>query len=58
MTRKPTVENLLDQILALPDEAQSEIVQALIEGRAEDSDLYRTDDDHRPALAGIIHRVA
>jgi hypothetical protein len=50
MTRKPTVENLLDQILALPDEAQSEIVQALIEGRAEDSDLYRTDDDHRAAL--------
>jgi hypothetical protein len=50
MTRKPTVENLLDQILALPDEAQTEIVQALIEGRAEDSDLYRTDDDYQAAL--------
>ena len=51
MTRKPTVENLLDQILALPDEAQTEIVQTLIEIRAEDCGVYHLDADEHAALA-------
>jgi hypothetical protein len=45
MTRRPTVENLLDEILALPDEMQAEIVQALIESQAEDSGLYHLVDN-------------
>jgi hypothetical protein len=49
MTLKSTTENLLDQILALPEEAQAEIVQALIEGQADDSDLYLLDDDNQHA---------
>jgi hypothetical protein len=51
MTRKTTVENLLNQILALPDETQSEIVQALIEVRAEDCGVYHLDADEHAALA-------
>jgi hypothetical protein len=50
MTRKPTVENLLDQILSLSDEAQTEIVQALIESRAEDAGIYCADEDQQAIL--------
>jgi hypothetical protein len=49
MTRESATENLLDQILALPDEAQAEIVRALIESQGDDSDLYRLDDDNQRA---------
>jgi hypothetical protein len=49
MTSKATVENLLDQILALPDAAQAEIVQALVESQAEDFEIYRGDDDQQVA---------
>jgi len=45
MTRRSTVENLLDRIHALPDEAQVEIVRALIEGQAGEYELDRVDDD-------------
>jgi len=51
MTTKGTVEKLLDQILALPDRAQVEIVRVLTEGRADDYDLYRLDDDQPAAPA-------
>ena len=51
MMRKPTVENLLDQILALPDEVQIEIVEALVEVRAEDCGVYHLDADEHAALA-------
>jgi hypothetical protein len=49
MTTKGIVEKLLDQILALPDWAQVEIVRALIEDRAGDYDLHRLDDDQPSA---------
>jgi hypothetical protein len=45
------VENLLEQILGLPDEAQSEIVQALIESRAEDAGIYPANEDQQGTLA-------
>jgi len=49
MMHKSAAENLLDQILALPDKAQEEIVRALIEGQTDDSDLYLLDDDNQQA---------
>jgi|HubBroStandDraft_6_1064221.scaffolds.fasta_scaffold153820_3 hypothetical protein len=53
MTTERAVEKLLDQVLALPEWAQVEIVRALIEGRADDYDLHRLDDDlpAAPALS-------
>ena len=51
MSTKATAEQLLDQILALPDEAQAEIVQALIESRAEDAGVFPAEEDQQDSLA-------
>ena len=51
MSTKAAAEHLLDQILALSDEAQAEIVTALIESRAEDAGIYRADEDQQGPLA-------
>jgi len=51
MTRKSTAENLLAQILDLPDEAQTELVETLLDLRAQQLGIYQLDDDERAALA-------
>jgi hypothetical protein len=51
MSTKVTAEQLLDQILALPEEAQIEIVQALIGSRAEDAGIFPADEDQQGTLA-------
>lgn len=45
------IESLVRQVIELPDEAQAELVQTLIEMRAEHLGIYRLDDDERAALA-------
>ena len=52
MSTKAAAEHLLDQILALPAEAQAEIVQALIECRAEDAGVFAPDEDQQSMFAG------
>jgi len=51
MTTREKVELLLQQVVDLPDEAQTEFVQSLLEMRAQDLGIYRLDDDERDALA-------
>jgi hypothetical protein len=51
MTTQEKVERLIAQVAALPDEAQAEILQSLIEMRAEQFGIYHLDDDDRTALA-------
>jgi hypothetical protein len=43
-------EGLHVDLVPLPDDAQAEIVQALIESRAEDFGIYRVDDEQNSAL--------
>jgi len=50
MSTKADAEYLLEQILALPEEAQAEIVQALIESRGEDSGVFPTDEEQQVPL--------
>jgi hypothetical protein len=50
MTNKSASATLIDQILNLPEEAQTELVQILIEMRAEQLGLYQLDEDDRVAL--------
>ena len=50
MTIQDKVESLFQQITELPDEAQAELVQALIEMRAENLGIYALDDDDRATL--------
>jgi hypothetical protein len=51
MTTQEKVERLIAQVAALPDEAQAEILQSLVEMRAEQFGIYHLDDDDRTALA-------
>ena len=51
MTTQEKVESLVRQVVALPEEAQEELVQALVEMRAEQLGIYQLDDDERAALA-------
>ncbi len=51
MTTEEKVELLFQQITELPDEAQAELVQALVEMRAENLGIYALDDGERAALA-------
>ena len=51
MASKRTVNELLDQILGLPEPAQTEIVDALIDMRVQQLGVYRPDDHDRTALS-------
>jgi hypothetical protein len=51
MTTREKVESLLQQVVDLPDEAQAEFVEFLLEKRAQDLGIYRLDDDDRASLA-------
>ena len=45
MASEQQIQQLVDQIFALPDEAQDEVVQSLLESRAEHLGVYHLDDD-------------
>lgn len=51
MTTREKVEFLIEQVFELPADAQSELVESLLEMRAEHLGVYRLDDDEREALA-------
>ena len=51
MSTQEKVEALIQQSAELPEEAQVEVVQSLIEMRAHDTGIYQFDDDEREALA-------
>lgn len=51
MTTREKVELLLQQVVDLPDEAQAEFVEFLLEMRAQDLGIYHLDDDDRASLA-------
>jgi hypothetical protein len=40
MSDNPLLQSLLDEILDLPDQVQTELVETLIRMRAEDTGLY------------------
>jgi hypothetical protein len=51
MTTREKVESLFGQVVELPDEAQAELVQSLIDMRAQQLGIYHLDDDDRASLA-------
>jgi hypothetical protein len=51
MTTEQKVQSLIRQVAALPADAQSEVMQSLIEMHAEQLGVYQVDDDERAALA-------
>lgn len=51
MSAKPNAEQLLEEILALPEEAQNEIIDALIDIRIADDDVFVADEDQQDTLA-------
>jgi hypothetical protein len=51
MTTQERVESLIQQTAELPEEAQVEVVQSLIEMRVQVTGIYQLDDDEREALA-------
>jgi hypothetical protein len=51
MTTREKVELLLQQVVDLPEDAQVELVDSLLEIRAERLGIYHLDDDEREALA-------
>ena len=54
MTAEQRLESLLNQITALPEESLAELVQVLVEMRAEHFGIYRPDDDEHTTLAAYI----
>ena len=51
MTTQQKVESLIRQATELPAEAQAELLQSLVEMRAQHLGIYHLDDDERAALA-------
>jgi hypothetical protein len=51
MTTREKVESLIEQVVELPEDAQVELVDSLLEIRAERLGIYHLDDDEREALA-------
>jgi hypothetical protein len=51
MTTREKVESLIEQVVELPEDAQVELVDSLLELRAERLGIYHLDDDEREALA-------
>jgi hypothetical protein len=51
MTSKHELQILIQRIAGLPEDAQAELLQSLVEMRANDLGVYELDDDERAALA-------
>jgi hypothetical protein len=51
MTTQAKVESLIRQAAELPDEAQAELVQSLVEMRSQYLGIDHVDDEERTALA-------
>ena len=51
MTTQEKIESLIRQTAELPEEAQAEVVQSLVEMRSQHLGIYNLDDDEREALA-------
>jgi len=51
MTTQKKVESLIQQAAELPDEAQAELVQSLVEMRSQHLGIYHLDEEERAALA-------
>jgi hypothetical protein len=51
MTTQQKVQSLIQQVAALPEKAQAEFMDSLIEMHAEQLGIYHLDDDEREALA-------
>jgi hypothetical protein len=51
MTTQEKIETLIRQIADLPEEAQVELMQSLVESRAQHLGIYNLDDDERAALS-------
>jgi hypothetical protein len=51
MTIQEKVESLILQASELPEEAQAELVQSLVEMRSQNLGIYHLDDDDRAVLA-------
>jgi hypothetical protein len=51
MTTREKVESLIEQVVELPDYAQAELVESLLDMRAQHLGIYHLDDDEREALA-------
>lgn len=51
MTTQQKVESLIRQTTELPEEAQAELVQSLVEMRSQHLGIYYLDNDERSALA-------
>jgi hypothetical protein len=51
MATREKVESLFEQVVELPDEAQAELVESLLEMRAQQLGIYHLDDDDRASLA-------
>ncbi len=51
MTTQEKVESLIQQATELPEEAQAELVDSLVEMRLQHRGVYCVDDEEREALA-------
>ena len=51
MTTRVRIEALIDQVFELPDDAQAEFVETLLDMRAQQLGIYQLDDDEREALS-------
>ena len=51
MTSQEKVEALIQQAAELPDEAQAELVESLVEMRSQHLGIYHLNDEEREALA-------
>ena len=50
MTTQEKVQALIEQVADLPDYAQAELVETLLDIRAQQIGIYHLDDDEREAL--------
>jgi hypothetical protein len=51
MTTQEIMESLIDQVAELPEEAQAELVQSLVEMRSGHLGVYHLDDEERAVIA-------
>ena len=51
MASKDQLQHLVQRIASLPEDAQAELFQILVEMRANDLGVYELDEDERAALA-------
>jgi hypothetical protein len=51
MTTQEKVDEIIHEVTALPEEAQAELVDSLLEMRLQHRGIYRLDDDEREALS-------